>query len=194
MESNKGKGIYVNKVPIESAQIKYNAKEDWMSVPDDVRIYTTYDSGRGFDKNLDIGGRFNKEKKHWGSALKVKMLFDACGVNTKDTDIEGLEWKIPESWMDQIVGKEILVLSYVTNIVKKNGKNLWLDWNDVMHPDKGYDALKDHFMKQHEKGYVKRYSPDSGKPSGNNESDETVVMNKEEVINMIEKDKINIDI
>ena len=194
MESNKARGIFVNKVPIQSAKIKYDVKEDWMTMPDDVRIYTTYDSGRGFDKNLDIGGRFNKDKGHWGSALKVKMLFDACGINSKEIDIEGAGWKIPEAWLDQIIGKDILVLSYVTSIIKKNGKNLWLDWNDVMHPDKGYDALKDHFMKQHEKGYVKRYSPDSGKPQENKNNNETVVMNKDEVINMIEKDKINIDI
>ena len=187
------KGVFVNKVPIKSVQLKTNVQEQWMRMPDDVRLYISYDSGHNFDKNIEIGGRFNREKGHWGSALKLKMFFDACGIKTSK-DIKDLDWKIPEEWVQNCIGKDILVLSYVTNIIKKNGKNLWLDWTDVMHPDKGYDALKEHFMNQFEKGYVKKFSPDSQEESNGKKDDDTVTMNKEQIQEMMEKDKINISI
>ena len=150
---------FVNKALITGLEVKYDVQEAWMKRPNDIQIivkFTLPDNDRvDWEKTLKINGSFNKENsdKSWGSAIKVKMFLEAVGINKPE---HKEDFTISDSYIDQAMGKEIMILSYPS--VKKNpktGKSYWNDWDNVGSVYKGMDNLKSRFDKSVNGGYVR---------------------------------------
>lgn len=159
--SSKGKhsgGGFVKEATIKGVELQYDVKEEWMKDPADIQIVITYNDGQDWDDELKLFGNFNREKESWGGALKIKMFFEAAGI--KDTDNINDDWTIPESWLDEVVGKQILVLDYPTIRNKPNGKPWWETFKEVCAVSRGRDHLKKRFLKQVSEGWVKDYRTD----------------------------------
>ena len=67
------------------------------------------------------------------------MFLEAVGINNPE---HKEDFTISDSYIDQAMGKEIMILSYPS--VKKNpktGKSYWNDWDNVGSVYKGMDNL-----------------------------------------------------
>jgi hypothetical protein len=149
-------GGFVKEATVKAVEVQYDIQEDWMNRPCDIQIIVTYNSGQDWDNELKLFGNFNREKVNWGSALKIKMFFEAAGI--KDPDDINNDWTIKESWLEEVINQKILVLDYPTTRTKDNGKAYWDTFKEVCHVDKGMDHLKEKFLKQVSGGWIKDYS------------------------------------
>ena len=169
-------GVFISEATIKSVSVKYDIQEEWQKRPDDIALYLDLDIGRDFDHQMRIGGYFNRNDdgtiKNWGAALKVKILLDSLGIEGQLTD----EHQLPDEVIEDMVGKKFLRLSYVAGI-KKNGKTLWVDWNEVGKVGQE-DRLREKFMKSVNDGWVKNYKPDTQEDnsSQNNEDVKSFVL------------------
>ncbi len=150
---------FVNKAKVEGIELKYDVKEKWMKRPSDIQLIVKFklqDNPKvDWEKTLKINGNFNKQKEHWGSALKAKMFFEACGVKNAEYNED---YTIPESYIDQCMDKEFLILSYPSVKIKDNGKNWWNDWSEVCSVERGMDYLKKRFADAVAQKYVADYN------------------------------------
>tara|TARA_R110002050_G_scaffold287110_4_gene438110 strand:- start:5170 stop:5766 length:597 start_codon:yes stop_codon:yes gene_type:complete len=147
---------YRKLVTVKSVEIKYDHKEKWQKKNNDVSLKITYNlPDKDFTPELTISGNFNREKPSWGSAFKVERFFSSCGVRTDNINDD---WTIPDSWLDEVIGKEFSLISYKSTNLKPDGSNYYNEWDIVMHPSKGSDAHKADFMKSVNDGYVYNYA------------------------------------
>lgn len=148
---------YRKLVTVKSVEIKYDYKEKWQKKNNDVSLKVTYNlPDKDFTPDpLTISGNFNREKPSWGSAFKVERFFSSCGVRTDNINDD---WTIPDSWLDEVIGKEFSLISYKSRNLKPDGSNYYNEWDIVMHPSKGSDAHKKDFMKSVNDGYVYNYA------------------------------------
>ena len=150
-------GGYVTTGRVKAVELQYDAKLKWQQRNNDVLLKVVYNDGQDWDKELNLFGNFNKEKNTWGSALKLKMFFEAVGIdNVEYKD----DFTLSDFYMDKAMNKDFLVLSYPSVKMKDNGKPFWNTFNETMAVSRGRDRLKERFMKQVNAGWVKDYRTD----------------------------------
>lgn len=151
-------GGYVTTGKVKIIGMEYDSKLKWQQRSNDVLLKISYNDGQEWDKDLVLYGNFNKEKGNWGSALKLKMFFEAVGI-------ENVEYKddytISDHYLDKAMGKEFLVLSYPSVKLKDSGKPFWNTFNETMAVSKGRERLKERFASQVRDGWVKDFNPGS---------------------------------
>ena len=149
-------GGFVTTGKVKIIGLEYDSKLSWQQRSNDVLLKIKYNDGQEWDKDLVLYGNFNKEKGNWGSALKLKMFFEAVGI-------ESVEYKddytISDHYLDKAMGKEFLVLSYPSVKLKDSGKPFWNTFNETMSVSKGRDRLKERFASQVRDGWVKDFNP-----------------------------------
>ena len=148
----------------KSVVIRYNDKpKPFMSWNNDMCLDVVIElekkDGSTYDNTFTISGNFDKNNpdNKWGSAFKIERFFQVCGVNTKAINDD---MTIPDSWLDQAIGKPFSYIRYPSTRTKDDGTNYWNEFDLVMHPDKGDAAHKAEFMKQVNKGWIKDYNGD----------------------------------
>lgn len=148
---------FVSTGKVKSVELKYDHKLKFQKRLNDVVLIVTFNDGQDWDKTLNIFGNFNKDKGNWGSALKLKMFFEAVGI--KDPEYKD-DYSIPDNYLDRAIGQEFLVLSYPSVNLKDDGKPYWNIFPETMSPKRGRDRLKERFSKQVAEGWVRDYSND----------------------------------
>tara|TARA_R100001594_G_scaffold148704_1_gene204521 strand:+ start:649 stop:1230 length:582 start_codon:yes stop_codon:yes gene_type:complete len=166
--------IFVDNVTIASAQIKYGVKEDWQTYSDDISIHLTLDIGRDFQPNMYIGGNYKKDDVDgsivgWSTAFKVKMFFDSIGMPIKlDKGKSPQSSRLPADAEQRLIGKRFSRLTYISTKTKRDGGQLWKDWQETRAADYESNKFKTEFKESVSKGYVKDFN--SGKETQSEES------------------------
>ena len=145
---------YVTTGTVKSVKLNYDHKLSYQKHNNDVFLEVTFNDGQDWDKTMNIFGNFNKKNNTWGSALKLKMFFEAVGI--KEPEYKD-DWSIPDSYLDRAIGKEFLVLSYPSKNLKDNGQPYWNIFPETMAVARGRDRLKERFEKQVSEGWVKDF-------------------------------------
>lgn len=155
--------IFVDKVKIADVKIKYGVKEDWQTYSDDISIHLTLDIGRDFQPNMYIGGNYKKDEVSgeivgWSTAFKVKMFFDSLGMPIMlDKGKNPQSSRLPADAEQILKGKEFLRLTYISTKTKRDGGQLWKDWQETRSPDYDSKSFKSDFKESVNKGYVKDF-------------------------------------
>ena len=155
--------IFVDKVKIASADIKYGVKEDWQTYSDDISIHLTLDIGRDFQPKMYIGGNYKKDEVSgeivgWSTAFKVKMFFDSIGMPIMlDKGKNPQSSRLPADAGQRLIGKEFLRLTYVSTKTKRDGGQLWKDWQETRPVSYDQKKFKDDFRGSVSKNYVKDF-------------------------------------
>lgn len=114
-------------------------------------------NGEVFPYTLNIRVNYRKDEEgnilSWGSAFKISRLFEVLQLNGR-LDEQG---RIPEGCLEQLIGKEIYVLSYRTG-VKEDGSPKFQMWDII---DVTKESLAKEFLSSLDKGYPKNFSPAS---------------------------------
>tara|TARA_R100000995_G_scaffold23600_2_gene10179 strand:+ start:5812 stop:6393 length:582 start_codon:yes stop_codon:yes gene_type:complete len=166
--------IFVDNVTIASAEIKYGVKEDWQTYSDDISIHLKLDIGRDFQPNMYIGGNYKKDEMNddiigWSTAFKVKMFFDSIGLPIRlDKGKSAKASRLPADAEQRLLGKKFSRLTYISTKTKRDGGQLWKDWQETRAA--GYDSnkFKQEFKESVGKGYVKDFN--SGQETQTEES------------------------
>ena len=157
---------FVKQATCHGVKISYDAKlKDWFK-PSDIVMNITFHTEQGRnngieEEKLDIFGNFNKENNTWGGLLAIKMFFEAVGVKNPEYN---QDFSIPQSYIDQAINQQFLMLSYPTNKLnekktKEKGKPVpyWNNWKETTSLAKGQDKLKERFAQAVSGGWVKNY-------------------------------------
>ena len=159
--------IFVDKVKIASADIKYGVKEDWQTYSDDISIHLTLDIGRDFQPKMYIGGNYKKDEVSgemlgWSTAFKIKMFFDSIVMPIKlDKGKNPQSSRLPADAGQRLIGKEFLRLTYVSTKTKRDGGALWKDWQETRSASYDQTRFKNEFKEAVSKGYVKDFAQDT---------------------------------
>jgi hypothetical protein len=166
----KPKDVYVSMHKITKVEIEYDSQSEFNpEIVNDIALKVYYDAGFDEPSTLYINGNLKKDEMTgevigWGSAFKIKDFFFVCGVKGDLTD----DNKIPEEWLDKVIGSEVAILRYVKS--EEDGKYKFNKWDII---GRNVEALEAKFRKEYmEKGYPKAYSPELLEeqfPYGNNE-------------------------
>lgn len=115
--------------------------------------------GKKFTPEMFVMGDFKRDSQGkvtgWGSAFKVRNVFNACGV-AGSVDDNG---NIPQALIDSLAGHEVYVLKYV---FKDDGKKHYKLWSDMMlgvDSKEPVETLKKAFFDSYLKGYPKDFVP-----------------------------------
>tara|TARA_E500000331_G_scaffold316035_1_gene326431 strand:- start:690 stop:1280 length:591 start_codon:yes stop_codon:yes gene_type:complete len=155
--------LFVDKVKIATAEIKYGVKEDWQTYSDDISVHLTLDIGRDFQPNMYIGGNYKKDDVSgeivgWSTAFKVKMFFDSIGLPIMlDKGKSPQSSKLPADAEQRLIGKEFLRLTYISTKTKRDGGQLWKDWQETRMPNYEVSKFKAEFKDSVGKNYVKDF-------------------------------------
>ena len=156
--------IFVDNVKIASAQIKYGVQEDWQTYSDDISIHLTLDIGRDFEPNMYIGGNYKKDEVGgeivgWSTAFKVKMFFDSIGMPIRlDKGKSPQSSRLPADAEQVLIGKKFSRLTYISTKTKRDGGQLWKDWQETRAADYDSTKFKTEFKESVSKGYVKDFN------------------------------------
>ena len=167
--------IFVDKVKIATAKIKYGVKEDWQTYSDDISIHLTLDIGRDFQPNMYIGGNYKKDEVSgeivgWSTAFKVKMFFESIGMPIKlDKGKNPQSSRLPADAEQILVGKDFQRLTYISTKTKRDGGQLWKDWQETRPVSYYTKKFKLDFKESVSKNYVKDYKA-SDEPSNEESS------------------------
>lgn len=178
------KGIYIDEVRIIAARdvsgkkpsqflhslknVPADSLTDKSKTPVDLGIEVKLDVGRDFEPVMSFYGWFKREGntiKDWGSAFKVRGLFDAVHVKG---DLDSAN-RIPPAQIKELVGQKFLRLTYVRGTRKGDDgkmKPAYNTWDEVgpineKDPDAGKQALLEKFQKSLKRGYPKNFKPDA---------------------------------
>ena len=155
--------IFVDKVKIAKAEIKYSVKEDWQTYSDDISVHLTLDIGKDFQPNMYIGGNYKKDDVSgeivgWSTAFKVKMFFDSIGLPIMlDKGKNPQSSRLPADAEQRLIGKEFLRLTYISTKTKRDGGQLWKDWQETRMPSYEVSKFKTEFKDAVGKNYVKDF-------------------------------------
>ena len=155
--------IFVDKAKIATVQIKYGVKEDWQTYSDDISIHLTLDIGKDFQPNMYIGGNYKKDDVSgeivgWSTAFKVKMFFDSIGLPIMlDKGKNPQSSRLPADAEQRLIGKEFLRLTYISTKTKRDGGQLWKDWQETRMPSYEVSKFKAEFKDSVGKNYVKDF-------------------------------------
>lgn len=174
VESNDNSNIFIDPVVITFASdVTQSEQEAGFNHDAAVQIKVDYlsEDKADWSRTITIGGRFGRnesgEVEAWGGAFKLRDLFEsASSDNTRDIiDDDG---KIIDSEINDLVGKEIKILSYVSS---KTGKAKV--WNHVTNLRRSDDSYKSYFLRQVQDGWVKDFQdPNAGPQNGMVESND----------------------
>jgi hypothetical protein len=113
-------------------------------------------NGQSYNYTLNIRCNYQKNESGsivgWGSAFKLQKLFTV-------TDIEGAlndDGTIPEDLLEQLIGKSIFVLSYISGVREKESLRYQM-W-DVVEKDR--QSIISEFESSLQKGYPRNYAPE----------------------------------
>ena len=172
--------IFVDKVRIATAEIKYGVKEEWQTYSDDISIHLTLDIGKDFQPNMYIGGNYKKDEVSgeivgWSTAFKVKMFFDSIGMPIMlDKGKNPQSSRLPADAQQRLLEKQFLRLTYISTKTKRDGGQLWKDWQETRNPNYNTKDFKADFKEAVSKGYVKDFqsSNETSSEEGSPWSDE----------------------
>lgn len=175
---------------VKSVSIEYDAEREWgkWNPCFDMFLTVTYNDGQSWDKKLEIFGMLKRDlpitdQKAWGSAFKVRAFFESC-TGKKNLMMQD-DYTVPESWFDEVVGKQFMVCSYKTTKIRNNGKPFWNTYSIVAPPSALQGTLKNKVLKEVEQGYIKNYDSDDASTdfdygnNTNNQSTKTAEPEKE---------------
>tara|TARA_R110002074_G_scaffold396621_1_gene586198 strand:+ start:647 stop:1210 length:564 start_codon:yes stop_codon:yes gene_type:complete len=155
---------------VKSVQIEYDAEKQWGTYNPTFDMFLTieYNDGQDWDKTLTIHGNVKKnlpitDPKSWGAGFKVRTFFEAA-LNKKNLLMND-DYTLPESWLDDVVGKQFMVCSYKTNKMKKTGKNFWNTYQIVAPAGSPAGTLKNKVIKDVQDGWIKDAAEDDSSPS-----------------------------
>jgi hypothetical protein len=137
--------------------------------PVDCGVSLTLDVGRDFQPEFRIYGNFKSDagKLSWGSAFKVKELFNKLGIEGKLND----DGTIPEEALLAMQGRQVIRLSYVRGFNSNTNKKQYADYqhvetcsdfNNEKEVEKVSKDLTNKFLKDVQAGWIKNYSPNAG--------------------------------
>jgi len=155
------KNTFVRIGTIVSAEQRHNYKpHESFNDPVDIGIEMKLSvEGLTFEPNVSVMGNFARDAQTrdvsgWGSAFKIADLFAVLGFNLEDLELDANN-KVPEKQMKELIGKQLVYLSYVTNQGKVR------NWDRFGNEDMA-EGFGDYFMEDWEKsGYPKAFDPDA---------------------------------
>ena len=157
-----GVGIFVNKATIIGAADKSEEGLSFLQSPVDVAIVLTLDIGKDFSPEMSFFGNYKRDEQNnlivdWGGAFSIRNLFTACGIDSEIND----DGSIPPELLNQLIGKEILRLQYVSGLRQTDDKPKYSDWTQtVLAGNDKPEKLVKLFEASVAKGYPKNYSPE----------------------------------
>jgi len=108
-----------------------------------------------YDYQLNIRGCFKKDASGriigWGSNFKIQKLFNNLSV----VGIVNDDGTIEEKSLQQLIGKDIFVLNYISG-KKEDGRIKYQLWDSVAEDR---TILQGDFLKSTDKGYPKNFCP-----------------------------------
>ncbi len=156
-ESQGAKPFYVERQEIRKAVVSYNVTTT--KYTRDLSLELTFPEittrkGNTFTPKLTLSGNFKKDNgsiNDWGSAIRIREVFDCAGVDVKYNNSGELD---AES-IKNLIGKEIYTLRYVAK--DKTGNRTYYTWDRVGNSE---EDVKQKFNESVNKGYPKNYSPE----------------------------------
>lgn len=156
-ESQGAKPYYVERQVIRTAVVSYNVTTT--KYTRDLSLELTFPEittrkGNTFTPKLTLSGNFQRDNGNisaWGSAFRIREVFDCAGVDVK-YDNSG---ELGADSVENLVGKEIYTLRYVAK--DKNGNRTYYTWDRVGNSE---EDVKQKFNESVNKGYPKNYSPE----------------------------------
>ena len=161
-------GVYAAELTIESVKdlsgkpISFISDES-RNVFDCAVEITASKEGKDFEINFTLFGNFKRtgDAVDWGGAFIIGEFFKALGVEGTLTP----EYKIPQNWRKEALGKKIVAINYACGFQKKNpDKVAYANWNrfaSVVEQD--FDAACNHILglweQNRAKGYPSNYDP-----------------------------------
>tara|TARA_R110001583_G_scaffold562_2_gene5095 strand:- start:18051 stop:18614 length:564 start_codon:yes stop_codon:yes gene_type:complete len=159
-------GGYESIATIKSVKLEYekycetwgNWKPTW-----DLFLTVTYNNGQTFNPEFEIYGMLNRnfpvtDSKSWGQGFKVKTLFESA-LGRKNLLLND-DYSIPDSWLDEVVNKEVLICSYPTTRISDKGKNFWNHYQITAPANAKSGVLKQKVINDVNNGYIKDYFDD----------------------------------
>lgn len=149
-------GIIVDQAKIVAAELAESTFSD-------VSLKLTLDIGKEFQPKMFINGTYKREGDvvvGVGSMMKVGMVFTELGIPCHFSD----DKPFPTEALAKLVGKEIFRLRFYEG--DKDGKASYADYAHIKpanDPD-NRQTLRELFLKDVEKGFIKSYAPQSGEP------------------------------
>jgi hypothetical protein len=167
--TQKNISLFVQTATIIGMQATYN--NEMFGVMWDVDLSILLDvvkkNGEVYPYTMNIRANYSKDQQDnilgWGSAFKVSRLFERLEISGKVND----DGTIPESCIQNVIGKEICVLFYRTG-VREDGNVKFQAW-DVIDIDK--QSILAEFEVSQSKGYPKNFVPASSEEVITNNSD-----------------------
>lgn len=112
-------------------------------------------NGNVYDYQLNIRGSFKKDLSGriigWGSNFKIQKLFNNLSV----VGIVNADGTIEEKSLQQLIGKDIFVLNYISG-TKPDGRIKYQLWDSVAEDR---TILQGDFLKSTDRGYPKNFQP-----------------------------------
>lgn len=163
--------IFVETAQIQDVNITYGEKASWQNFADDIGVEMTLDIGKGFNPKMYIGGNFkvdttSGEVVGWSTAFKVKLLFDALDMPIKlSKGKQKTDQRLPSNAPELMKGKKFARLSYKSSKIRNDGKNRWIDWQQVDKASVNHQEFKNKFRDAVAKGFVKNFvAPEDDAP------------------------------
>ena len=113
-------------------------------------------NGTTYDFQLNIRGNFKRDSSGkiigWGSAFKIQKLFN----NLLLVGSVNADGSIDEKCLQQLVGKDIFVLNYVSGL--KDDGSVRYQMYDAIAEDR--QTIQNDFLKSNDSGYPKNFHPE----------------------------------
>lgn len=159
---------------ILAVDVQYETKQPWMKFTPDIFINVKIK--HDWEDKLTIFGSYKKDLpledlKAWGSAFKVKEFFE-CALNKRNTPVQP-DYSIPEEWINDVVGRQIMICSYPTIKLKDNGSPYWNNFDRVAQAGAPSGILKKMVMDSVNKGFIKNYKENDNNGFNQNKTTET---------------------
>lgn len=157
LSSYANSSYYIQKAVIKGVQAAYNNEVFGIKWDIDLSVLLEVLKKNGGTYNYTMNIRVNFYRDAvgnvtgWGSAFKISRLFEKLNITGK-LSREGV---IPDSYLKELIGKEICVLFYRSGS-RENGSSKFQAW-DVVDVDK--ESLLSEFDFAQLRGYPKNFYP-----------------------------------
>ncbi len=149
---------FIQKAVIKGIQPLYNNEVYGIIWNLDLSVLLEIHKKDGSTYEYQLNIRCNFKRDHtdriigWGSAFKLQKLFQSLNV----TGIILSDGTISQQSLDQLIGKEVFVLSYISGL-KDDGSHRFQMW-DLLSADR--TSLEEDFKYSNERGYPRNYHPE----------------------------------
>jgi hypothetical protein len=149
---------FIQQATIRGVKPTYNTEVFGIQWDVDLSILLEIVKRNGQSYNYTLNIRCNYQKNEsgsiigWGSAFKLQKLFTVTGIEGALND----DGTIPEDLLEQLIGKSIFVLSYITGL--REDESLKYQMWDVVEKDR--QSIISEFESAQLKGYPKNYAPE----------------------------------